>query len=77
MPKSNRKPDRRVRRTRRQLQNALRELIQKKPYNKITKVDIVNEADISRATFYLHYNSVDELLLECFSSLGDDVADRL
>ncbi len=77
MTKPNRKPDRRVRRTRRQLQTALRELIQDKPYNKITKVDVVQQADISRATFYLHYETVDELLIQLLASIGDEVAEYL
>jgi len=77
MTNSNRRLDRRVRRTRRQLRDALRKLIQQQPYNDITIKSIVDEADISRATFYLHYKKKDDLLLKCFSSLEEDVAERL
>jgi len=75
MTKPNRKLDRRVRRTRRQLQGALRQLIQEIPYNKISVTQIVDAADISRATYYLHYETKDELLLQCFATLADDVDD--
>lgn len=77
MTKPNRKKDRRIRRTRRELQQALRELIQTKPYHKITKVDISNQAGVSRATFYSHYPSINDLLIQCCVSVADDVADHL
>ena len=61
---SQEKMDRRVRRTRALMQNALVELMNEKPFSEITAKDITEKADLNRATFYLHYNSVFELLDE-------------
>lgn len=71
--KKPKKIDRRVRRTRRQLKKALHDLIQQMPYDDITVERIVDEADISRATFYLHYDEKDDLLYASFASIVDDV----
>lgn len=71
--KKPKKIDRRVRRTRRQLKAALHDLIQQMSYDDITVADIVEEADISRATFYLHYDEKDDLLYASFASIVDDV----
>lgn len=64
-----RKPDRRIRRTRRQLYRALHDLIAVMPYDDISVSRIVDEADISRATFYLHYKDKHELLVDSLESL--------
>ncbi|MEM7131628.1 MAG: TetR/AcrR family transcriptional regulator [Chloroflexota bacterium] len=61
--------DRRVRRTRRQLQAALKTLLSTKPYEKIKVSELVQEADIARTTFYKHYETKDHLLF----SLYDDI----
>ncbi|MEM7531762.1 MAG: TetR/AcrR family transcriptional regulator [Chloroflexota bacterium] len=61
--------DLRAKRTRRWLQNALRELVQKKSYHKITIGEIVTKAEVARTTFYLHFESKDELLLSLFDNL--------
>jgi AcrR family transcriptional regulator len=54
--------DRRVRRTRMALQDALFALIYEYPYEDITIQHITNRADVNRATFYLHYRDKDDLL---------------
>ena len=51
------KLDRRVRRTRRLLAEALVALIIEKEYETISITDITERADLNRATFYLHYGS--------------------
>ncbi len=56
------KEDRRVRRTRQALQNALIELIVEKGYDKITVSDLIDRADVGRSTFYSHYETKDDLL---------------
>jgi AcrR family transcriptional regulator len=61
--------DLRARRTRRWLRGALSELMQEKPYEKIKVSEIVTRAEVSRPTFYLHYESKDELLLDLFDDL--------
>jgi len=69
-----RKKDRRTSRTQAALRKALLDLIAEKDYAGITVEEIVQRADVGRATFYLHYKDKDELLLDYFA---DVVADRL
>ncbi len=68
-----RKEDRRIRRTRRLLQDALVGLLRRKPLAKIRIKEIVDEADVSRPTFYHHFATKEELLF----SLVDDLFDRV
>jgi AcrR family transcriptional regulator len=63
------KMDRRVERTRELLQKALIELIGEQEYEDITIQDIADRANIGRTTFYLHYNSKDELFLGCHEAI--------
>ena len=63
------KTDRRVQRTRELLQNALIELMGEKGYDTITVREIVDRANIGRTTFYLHYNSKDELFISCHEAM--------
>lgn len=58
------KQDRRVQRTRELLRNALMRLINEKGYDAITIQDITERANLGRTTFYLHYESKDDLLLD-------------
>lgn len=55
------KPDRRVVKTRKAIMDAFNRLVSQGDYTKITVSAIAREADIDRKTFYLHYNSIDEL----------------
>ncbi len=55
--------DRRVRRSRRQLAQALLDLIAEKGYEAITIQEIADRADLNRATFYLHFASKEDLLI--------------
>lgn len=63
------KNDRRVQRTKRLLQGALVELIKEKGYDNLTVQDITDRADVGRTTFYLHYQSKEDLLLEHHANL--------
>lgn len=67
------KLDRRVRRTRRRLRDALIQLILKKGYDNVTIQDITDAADLSRATFYLHYKDKDELLAGSLEEMFDEL----
>ncbi|MEV4746167.1 TetR/AcrR family transcriptional regulator [Streptosporangium sp. NPDC049248] len=60
--------DRRVRRTRRLIRQALVELILSKGYEAVTVTDIINRADVGRSTFYAHFTDKQEVL---FSSLDE------
>jgi AcrR family transcriptional regulator len=72
-----RKPDRRVLRTRRQLQDALMSLILEKGYDAVTIEDITDRADLGRTTFYLHYKDKDDLLMQSLEAVYDDLVDQI
>jgi AcrR family transcriptional regulator len=57
------KLDRRVRRTRNALGDALMALIEERPFQDITVQDILDRAQIGRSTFYAHYRDKDDLFL--------------
>jgi AcrR family transcriptional regulator len=69
--------DRRVRRTRRALQEALRELMLQKGYDRITVQDILDRADIGRATFYAHFADKDALLMSEFEAMRESLRGHL
>ena len=56
--------DPRVRRTRRLLRDALVSLILKKDFASITIKEITARAEVAYITFYRHYDSLDQLLME-------------
>nr|WP_325183964.1 TetR/AcrR family transcriptional regulator [uncultured Oscillibacter sp.] len=60
MPKNS--EDRRARRSRRLLKASLLELMKHKTFSEISVRDVTDEADMNRATFYLHYSGTAELL---------------
>jgi len=66
-------PDRRVRRTRRILNEALIELILEKGYERITVQDILDRADVGRSTFYAHFRDKEGLLTAEFDELRSDL----
>jgi AcrR family transcriptional regulator len=55
--------DKRVERSRRLLLNALLELMNERPYNKISVAHIAKKSGVARPTFYLHFHSKDDLLI--------------
>ncbi|WP_109523010.1 MULTISPECIES: TetR/AcrR family transcriptional regulator [Nocardia] len=55
--------DRRVRRTRNALHQALIELMIERGYERISVSDILDRADVGRSTFYAHFRDKDDLLL--------------
>ncbi|MBE6835162.1 MAG: TetR/AcrR family transcriptional regulator [Ruminococcaceae bacterium] len=52
--------DRRIRKTKSNIKSSLIELLKDKPINNISVTELTELADISRKTFYLHYNSIYE-----------------
>lgn len=56
-----RQEDKRIRRTKKLLRQALTRLMQQKDFKSITVTDVVREADINRGTFYAHYRDVYDL----------------
>ncbi len=66
--------DRRTKRTRKMLEQALLDLIEEEGYDSITVQQITNQANIGRATFYLHYKDKEDLLLATLQSVLEDIA---
>jgi AcrR family transcriptional regulator len=60
------KRDRRVVRTRRQIDAVFVELLHRRSYGSIRVSDITKKAGVGRATFYAHYSSKDNLLSSQF-----------
>lgn len=69
--------DRRARRTRRQLKEALFALILEKGYDAVTIEDITGRADLGRTTFYLHYKDKEDLLVESIDNIATDLIAHL
>lgn len=57
------KEDRRTRRTRQLLRDALLGLLKEKRYEDISVQDIIERADVARSTFYVHYMDKDDLIV--------------
>lgn len=62
-PSTNKVEDRRVRKTRQQLRDALIQLILEHGWDTVSVQDICERADVGRSTFYVHYADKEELLL--------------
>lgn len=58
--------DRRVVRTKAALTAALFELLGEKDFDKISITELTRRADVDRKTFYLHYQTMDEILEEFY-----------
>lgn len=61
--------DRRQKKTREAIFNAFTEILSKKHYNQITVGEIIERADVGRATFYAHFETKDFLLKELCEEL--------
>lgn len=64
--------DRRVRRTQARLREAIVDLVHDKGFHAVTVDHICERADVTRATFYVHFRDKEHLL----SSVVDDLVDR-
>jgi|UPI0003777B5D AcrR family transcriptional regulator len=69
--------DRRVRRTRRLLQQALVALITERGYERVTVQEVLDRADVGRTTFYAHFRDKDALFASCFDDLRADLEREL
>ena len=61
---SPRKTDRRTIYTRKTVKDALLELLEEQPFEKITVASLCRQAEITRATFYLHFQDINAVLDE-------------
>ena len=68
--------DRRVRRTRKALHDALLGLMAEKSYDAVTVQDIIDRADVGRSTFYSHFSDKRDLLDSGFEDLNQLLAQR-
>ncbi|PSL42696.1 TetR family transcriptional regulator [Chitinophaga niastensis] len=62
--------DRRIQKTKKALTEALIDLILEKSYEKVTIQDIIDKANVGRSTFYIHYESKEQLLLDGHNNLN-------
>lgn len=63
--------------TKRLLKEALLELLQKKPIEKVSISELCAKADINRATFYRHYNLPQDIIEEIGRDMIQDIHRRL
>ncbi len=67
--------DRRQRKTREAIFKAFIALLSERQYHQITVADIIERADVGRATFYAHFETKDFLLKELCEELFEHVID--
>ena len=65
--------DRRVRRSKAQLRQALIQLLQEKPVEEITVRELTERADVNRGTFYSHYQNIYHMLEQVENELFDEL----
>ena len=65
--------DRRIKRTKTAIFNAVLDLTIEKGSTKITVLELCKKADINKSTFYLHYKSMDDCLQKCFTTILDGI----
>jgi AcrR family transcriptional regulator len=70
------KPDRRVQRTQLLLRDALHSLIQEKGFETLSVQDIIDRANVGRATFYAHFDNNEDLLVSGFDNLRASLKER-
>ena len=67
-------PDRRVLKTRTALRDAMLDLMALRGWDEMTIQEICDRANVGRSTFYVHYQSKDDLLSEGLNALRDMIA---
>ena len=73
----NPKEDRRKQRSRQMLSDALTALILEKGYDDVLIKEITDKANLSRATFYLHFDNKEDLLIYSLRSVFDGLVAQL
>ena len=66
------KKDRRIRKTENQLRAGLAKLMKEKNIREITVKELVEEVDINRSTFYLHYTDIYNMMSTIEEELMED-----
>jgi len=68
--------DRRIQRTRQLLHGSLMALIQEKGFEALSVQDIIDRANVGRATFYAHFDSKEDLLASGIENLRESLRER-
>lgn len=68
--------DRRIQRTRQLLHGSLMALIQEKGFEVLSVQDIIDRANVGRATFYAHFDSKEDLLASGIENLRGTLKER-
>ena len=69
MNDNKRHSDRRVKKTKKAIQDALMTLMDKKNISDITIIELTKEADVNRKTFYNHYSDIYQVMDELENNL--------
>lgn len=69
--------DRRVKKTKKALQAALAKLLGEKELHRITVKELAEEADMHRATFYVHYQDIYDLHKQLEDAIFDDLTELM
>lgn len=78
MDKMSRKIDPRIKRTKRLFKEALISLIQENyDKSKLTVQTIAERAELNRATFYLHYRDIDDLMEQTINEILDELHETM
>lgn len=67
--------DRRVRRTKKAIREALLRLMQDKHVAQVTTTELCMEADVNRSTFYAHYSAPEDVLAEIEEEFLQELSD--
>nr|WP_154984650.1 TetR/AcrR family transcriptional regulator [Paenibacillus xylanexedens] len=73
MPETSDAMDRRIRKSKAALKEALLHLMQKRNFKEISISDIVQQADLNRGTFYRHYQYKEDLFNEILHDVTQDL----
>lgn len=63
--------DLRVKKTKQAIMDTFKDMIISTPINKITVTALTNKANINRKTFYLHYETIEDLISDFLNEIAD------
>ncbi len=69
--------DRRIKKSKKAIINAMLDLLNEKHYDQISVHDIVERADVGRSTFYVHFENKDDLLQKGFDQILEHLVEQL